>query len=148
MFVTYIPEDSPADKQEWEFRPGKLRESQAERIEKRYARLLGEKSVALEQFRMGVLQQQASARRVLLWHLLSLDHPTIRIEDVDPIRDEVEVEASKAELEDLRSAVLAMTGLDEMQRDLMVASVDSQILEARGDGSGKALSRNSESVTG
>src|SRR5574342_389387 len=100
MYVTYQPEGS--EPQRWEFRPGRLRESRAEMLERRYAKLIGEKSVPFEQFRMAILQDQASARRVLLWHLLNLVHPTLRIEDVDPIRDELTIEASRSELEELR----------------------------------------------
>lgn len=149
MYVTYSPEGSEAPTR-WEFRPGRLRLSRGAMIETRYARLIGEKSVAIEQWRMAVLQNQASARRVLLWHLLDLDHPgRIKIEDVDPISDELVVEASRPELEELRDALLSVP-MDEGQRDLMLAAVDAQIAEAPDDedAPGKALSTSSDASTG
>lgn len=145
MFVTYHPEGSP--EQRWEFRPGRIRESRAEMLERRYAKLIGEKSVPFEQFRMAVLQDQASARRVLLWHLLNLDHPTLRIEDVDPLRDELRIEASKSELGELREALVGVA-MDAAQREMMLAAVDAQIEAAPEDGAGKVPLSNSESATG
>lgn len=147
MYVHYRPEDG--EERTWEFRPGRIRESRGEMIERRYAKLIGEKSAAVEQWRMGVLQQQSSARRVLLWHLLDLDHPgKYRMEDVDPYRDELEVEASKSELVELKAALENIGGLDDMQREMMLAQVDAQIEAAPDDEAGKAPSPISEDATG
>lgn len=147
MFVSYQPEGS-TEARRWEFRPGRIRESRAEMLERRYAKLIGEKSVPFEQFRMAILQDQASARRVLLWHLLNLDHPTLRIEDVDPLRDELTVEASRSELEELRITLAGAPGMDEAQRDTMLAMIDAQIAAAPDDDAGKAPSASSALVTG
>lgn len=147
MFVTYEPEGS-TEPRRWEFRPGRLRESRAEMLERRYAKLIGEKTVPFEQFRMAVLQDQASARRVLLWHLLQLEHPTLRIEDVDPLRDELTIEASRSELTELRDTLATAGGLDDTQRELMLAQIDTQIAAAPEDDAGKAPSATFESGTG
>lgn len=146
MYVTYQPEGS--EPQRWEFRPGRLRESRAEMLERRYAKLIGEKSVPFEQFRMAILQDQASARRVLLWHLLNLVHPTLRIEDVDPIRDELTIEASRSELEELRDTLATAGGLDDTQREMMLAQIDAQIAAAPQDDAGKVPSPSFEPATG
>jgi hypothetical protein len=147
MFVTYQPEgaSSPLER---EFQPGRIRESRAEMIERRYAKLLGEKFVPFEQWRMAVLQDGAAARRVLLWHVLSIDHPTVRIEDVDPYRDELIVQASKSELGELRETLASAGGMDDAQRETMLAMVDAQIEAAPDDGMGKAPLPISVPVTG
>ena len=149
MRVTYKPEGSDEAKV-WDFRAGRIRLSRGAMIEQRYAKLIGEKSTAIEAWRMGVLQQQATARRVLLWHLLDLEHPgKVRIDDVDPFSDELEVEASKQELVELKAALENVGGLDEMQREMMLAQVDAQIAAAPDDDdAGKAPSPTSDEGTG
>jgi hypothetical protein len=146
--IVYTPEGQPA--QEWNLLPGKIRESRAEMIERRYARLIGEKSVPFEQWRMALLQDEASARRVALWHLLNLIHPTLKIEDVDYVRDELKVTASKLELGELRISIETAGGLDDAQREAMLANIDVQIAAAHDDqdDAGKALSTSSGNVTG
>lgn len=147
MKVVYTPEGQAV--QEWNFRPDRIRESRAEMIERRYAKLIGEKSVPFEQFRMAVLQDEASARRVLLWHLRSLEHPTLRIEDVDFLRGELKITASKAELGELRLALETAGGLEEQQREMMLAAIDAQMATAPDDDdAGKALSPISGDATG
>lgn len=146
MRVTYTPADN--DEQVWDFLPNKIRESRGEQIEKRYAKLLGEKSVAFEAFRMAVLQGQSSARRVLLWHHLNLVHPTVKVEDVDPLKGELLIEASKSELTELRTVLEHVGGMDDEQREVMLASIDAQIETAPDDESGKALSKTSDASTG
>lgn len=148
MLVTYKLKGSD-EARSWNFQPDDLFEIRCEFIEKRYAKLLGEKSVAFEEWRMAVLREQASARRVLLWHLLDLDHPgKLRIDDVNPRRGELKVEASKSELEELRATLENVGGMDDMQRELMLAQVDAQILAAPDDDGGKAPSNDSEDATG
>lgn len=147
MIVTYHPEDS-AEPQVWEFIHSRLRETRAEMIEKRYAKLIGEKTAPLDQWRMAVLQGAAAARRVLLWHLQNLDHVTLRIEDVDPLRSELTVEMSRPELEELRAAIAGSTAMDESQRDMMIAALDADIAKAPEEGLGKAPSKSSDAATG
>lgn len=146
MKVVYTPEGG--ERQEWDFLPARIRESRAEMIERRYAKLIGEKSVPFEQFRMAALQDSASARRVLLWHLLSTIHPTVRIEDVDPLRGELKVTASKSELGELRTVLETTGGMDDEQRTIMLATIDAQIAGAPDDEAGKALSPISGDATG
>lgn len=147
MKVIYTPEGQ--EPKEWDFLPARIRESAAEMIERRYGKLIGEKSVPFEQFRMAALQDSASARRVLLWHLLAREHHTIRIEDVDPLRGELKVTASKTELGELRTALETAGGMDEEQRVAMLAAIDAQMAGAPEDEeTGKALSPSSGDVTG
>lgn len=148
MLITYKPKGTTKART-WNLQPDDLYEVRCEFIERRYAKLIGEKSAAFEEWRMAVLREQASARRVLLWHLLDLDHPgKIKIEDVNPRRGELKVEATKSELVELRATLENVGGMDDMQRELMLAQVDAQIAAAPADDEGKAPSPTSADVTG
>jgi hypothetical protein len=146
VFVTFTPEDT-GEVQRFEFKPGRIRSSRAEMIEKKYAKLAGEK-LTYDQFKMAVAQGSAIARRVLLWHVLNTVHPTLRIEDVDPFEDEILVEYSRTELEELRAEIVKAKGLDDEQREAIVARLDQEIETAPDDDGGKAPSKNSEPGTG
>jgi hypothetical protein len=147
MFLTYTPEDG--DAQRFEFRPKRVRASRAEMIEKRYGQLAGIKNATWDQFKVAIQQGSASARRVLLWHLLSAEHPTLKIDDVDPFEDEVELEYSKSELLEVREFLSSAPNIPEADLALMLAKVDMDIMTAPEDGSeGKAPSKTSADATG
>ncbi len=149
MKVTYTQRGA-SEPQVWDFRPDDIFETDAEMIERRWAKLIGEKSAAFDAWRLMVLQGQASARRVLLWHCQDRDHRgRIRIDNVNPRRGELVVEASKAELVDMRG-VLEHAGMDEIQREVVLAQLDAQIAAApEDDDQGKAApSPTSDDVTG
>jgi hypothetical protein len=151
VFVTYRPEDQPAEAvQRWEFDPGRIRSVEAELIEKRY----GQK---FDVWRNDVRVGSAKARRVLLWHLLRRQHPVLRYEDTpDFLMDEVLVEHSVAELVELRDRMAKAT-LDEETRTQISTALDLEITEAmareglvdvaEAEG-GKATSPAAESATG
>lgn len=157
MFVTYKPESG--DEQRWEFDPAKVRQSAAEMIEKRYG---GGRTY--EQWKAAVQQGESRARRVLLWHLMTRDHHTLRYEDVpDFLMGEFEVEFSLAELHALREQVLKVDAPDKQEeRENTLVALDIQITEAMAregvvvgddeDGEpepvGKARSKKSGSGTG
>lgn len=135
MHVTYKPEDGTP--QEWEFNPGRVRAGAAEVIEKRFGD-------SWEKFCAAVQQGSMRARRVLLWHLLTREHPGLRLEDVpDFYADEVVVEHSVAELTELRER-LDKADLPEDQRVMTHAAFDLAMSEAMAReerlGQGKALS--------
>ncbi len=144
MFVTYTPEGG--DPQTWEFRPGRVRASRAAMLERRYSKLAGE-GKTWDQFKADVQRGSADARRVLLWHLVTLDHPTTRIEDVDPLEDELVVEHSREELLDLRYEVEKSKTMDDATRMMLLEKLDEEIESAREDDSGKAPSTTSVSAT-
>jgi hypothetical protein len=147
MFVTYRPEGS--EPEVYEFRPGRVRSMQAAMIEKRFAKLIGEKSATWDQFKIAVLQGSASARRVLLWHLQSLAHPTLRIEDLpDFYEEELLVEHSKSELEEMRESLEKAPGISEGDLTIMLGKLDVEIMTAREGGGGKAPSATSSDATG
>lgn len=122
MIVTYSPEDGP--QQRWEFAPRKIKSRQAEEIERRYGAGFG---TWVTHLREGV----ASARRVLLWHLMRRDHPTLRWDDVPDFGwGELEVELSRDELTAVRERAAADTSLDPEVREAALEALDKQIAEA------------------
>jgi hypothetical protein len=151
VFITYRPEDQPAEAvQRWEFNPGRIRQSEAEIIEKRYG-------AKFDVWRNDVRVGSAKARRVLLWHLLRREHPGLKYEDTpDFYMDEVLVEHSVTELVELRDRMAKAT-LDEETRGQIQTALDLEITEAMArEGlvdeaeavEGKATSPAVESATG
>jgi hypothetical protein len=121
LHVTYTPEDG--DAQEWEFDPLRIRSSQAEMIESRF----GEN---WEAWTAGVQSGNMKARRVLLWHLLSREHPTLRYEDVpDFYAGELVVQHSVAELTRLREPI-ETSNLPADKREIILAAFDREMTDA------------------
>lgn len=123
MFVTFKPENG--DAQQWEFNPRRVRAAQCVMIEKRYGK-------PWSVFTTHLMQGSMEARQVLLWHLIRLDHPSLRWEDTpDFYADELEVEFSRSELEELRAAVATARGsLTEAERADALATIDGEIEKA------------------
>jgi len=139
MHITYAPEDG--DRQEWDFDPDRVRSSLAEMIERKY----GE---TWDQFCVGVQSGNMRARRVLLWHLLRLEHPALRYEDVpDFYASEVKVQYSVAELNEFRDRLQKMH-LPENQRDMAMAALDVEMTSAMEREEGKAPSATSDPTGG
>lgn len=144
--MTYKPDG--AEPQRWEFRPGRVRASRAAMLERRYSKLAGGgEAKTWDMFKADVLRGSADARRVLLWHLLSLEHPTVRIEDVDPLEDELLVEHSRSELAEMRAELARTKAIDDEQREMMLIRLDEEIQIAPDDDAGKAPSATSETGT-
>lgn len=142
MFVTYKPESG--DVRKWTFDPGRVRASKAEMIEKRF----GE---TWDQWRVAVQTGNIKARRVLLWHLLTIDHPTFRWEDTpDFYADELEIEYSVAELNEVRERV-AKANLSAEEKEAFFAVFDTELTEAMAreevEAEGKAHSPSGGSAT-
>lgn len=121
MHVTYRPEGDA--EQRWEFDPTRVRASKAEMIEKRF----GE---SWDVFLASIQQGSMRARRVLLWHLLTLAHPGLRFEDApDFFADELLVEYTVAELNEIRTRVASKMPAGE-EREQVLTLLDSEITEA------------------
>lgn len=133
MHVTYRPEDG--EEQRWEFDPSKVRASKAELIEKRYGQ-------NWDKWRADVQSGNMRARRVLLWHLLTQEHHTIRYEDTpDFAVDELLVEHSATELAAFKDRLMK-ADLPEADREQMLVALDLEISEAIARGEqleGKAI---------
>ena len=131
MHISYKPDDG--DEQEWDFDPGRVRASVAEMIERRF----GENYDA---WQAGIQSGNIKARRVMLWHLLTLEHPRLRFEDVpDFYADELRVQFSVAELTLIRDR-LQRANLSEDKREQALAAIDLEMTEAMEREEGKAQS--------
>ncbi len=141
MRVTYSPEGG--DEQAWEWDPDRVRQTQAEMVEKRYGK-------PWAQFVIDVQAGNAKSRRVLLWHLLTQQHHTLRYEDTpDFYMGELEVEHSLSELTEIRDRALKAS-MPEDEREQLLTALDLGITEqlAQGEELGKAPSSESGSSTG
>jgi hypothetical protein len=145
MHVTYSPEDG--DRQEWTFKPGRVRSSEAATMEKAFGG-------TWDELTLGVQGGNTRARRVMLWHLLRREHARMLYEDTpDFYADELAVEFSVDELTPMRDRI-QKSSMSEDQRDQLLAALDLAISEAmeREEGqqclealrdAGKALSETS-----
>lgn len=121
MHITYRPGDG--DEQRWDFDPDKVRASQAELIEKRAG-------LSFDAWHNAVRSGGVKARRVLLWHLIRLEHHTLRYEDTpDFALGELLVEHSAAELLELRDRLQKASMPDDERAQVEVA-LDIEITEA------------------
>ena len=121
MHITYSPEDG--DRQEWDFNPDRVRQSVAEVIERRFGG-------TWDEFKAGVQSGSMRARRALLWHLLSLQHPTLRYEDTpDFFAGELKVQFSVTELTELRELTLK-ANLSAEKREMALTAIDFEMSEA------------------
>jgi hypothetical protein len=146
MFITEKPEGQAPTR--YEFDAKRISMSRAAMLESRFKKLSGEDQVTLELMRMSAIQGGAAAQRVILWHCKNVLHPVLKIEDVDPLMGEVEVKPSAGEIEELRAAVANNTGLNDAQRELILASLDTLAGEPEESDEGKAPSSDSETSTG
>lgn len=125
MQVTYKPEDHPDRNQTWEFDPQRVRQSRAEMIEKRFG---GRYSEWVE----GVQRADSRARRVLLWHLMSMDHHTLKLEDVpDFMMGELEVDYALADLQRIRLQV-SESSMDDATKETALERLDLEIATRMG----------------
>lgn len=102
MLVTYTQEGQ--EPQEFTFRPGRLKMSQQAIIERNLSNLVGEKMSFLE-FVQDVRVRSPHAVRVLLHWCRMQAQPTTRLEDVDPMGDEVQIRFHRSDLLPLRELV-------------------------------------------
>lgn len=138
MRVTYSPEAGEA--QSWDYVPNKVRQSDAEMIEKRAG-------MEWDEFNKALLAGAARPRKVLLWHLMRRTHPVLRWEDVpDFFMSEVQIELSAEELGRVRQAA-EKADMEPDAKSALLKAIDEQLAEVAGDDAGKALSPTSEPAT-
>ncbi len=123
MKVTYKPDG--AKPQVWTWDPGDVRQSEAEAIQRRFGG-------SWDEFSAAVRQNDARARRILLWHFQRQTHPALRYEDTPDFRmRELEVEYDIDELVLIRDRLLR-ADLDEESRDMALAAVELEISDRMG----------------
>jgi hypothetical protein len=122
VIVFYRPEGEP--EQAFEFHPDRVRQKRAVAIEKAAG-------LTWDEWNHAVLMGSAAARAVLLWHLLSLTHAKLRLDDVDFAMGELTVEMSLAEMLEMREQVATSNRVKPEQRDEALQVLDADIEEAR-----------------
>lgn len=130
MFVTFDPEDgSPV--REWTFDPDDVLRSEAQAIEKAFGG-------PWEQWIAALRVKDAKARGVMLFHLLSQEHPKLRFEDTPDFRmRQMNVQMSSAELREVHDQ-MARTRMGEDLRDAFEAAYERDLQDALAR-EGKAL---------
>jgi hypothetical protein len=139
MIVTYRPEGSETGTT-WEFEPDKVRASRMEMVERRWSGGSDPEAGASSYARwLAAIQQgETRARRVLLWHLLSLEHHALRLEDVDYCLSELEIRYTKSEYDQMMESV-RKGRRPEAQRETILATLAAQREEAPDGGKAAAI---------
>lgn len=117
MYLEYQPEGADEPKR-WKYNPRKLMSVEREDIERRTGR-------NYSQFTTDVLQGNSLCRRALLFTFLRREHPKTRFEDVDFAWDELKLDYTKAEWQEMRQKVLGTQHGDELAASLQM--IDEQI---------------------
>ncbi|HEV2778696.1 MAG TPA: hypothetical protein VGX25_04775 [Actinophytocola sp.] len=134
MLVTYTPADG--DEQRWEFHAGEVLAADAEAIERAFAD-------TWDSWVMAVLKGGMRARRVLVWHLIKTQHPSLLFADTPNFRvDEVKVEYDRDELQKIRDSVAEERKLDAATREQVLSWLDNQLAKAPEGSGGKARSKS------
>ncbi|RSS51366.1 hypothetical protein [Streptomyces sp. WAC01280] len=130
MFLAYQPEGQ-SEPTRWRYNPRRLMTVERETIE----RLTGKN---FTEFTTDVLQGNSLARRALLYTFLRRDHPKTKFEDVEFFWDELKLEYSKQEWEEMRAR--AAENLVGAEREQAITQFDAEIETAFDDTSdeGKA----------
>lgn len=133
MKLIYTPDDG--ERQEWVYKPGKLRAGDAELLERRTNMSWGD-------FNQALARGSILPRRALLWYFLRQTHATLRFEDVDFALDELSLEFDRQEWAAIRQQVEEAKlpeGTPDEMRETVLADIDRQAADAE-EGPGKATS--------
>jgi hypothetical protein len=93
VYLVYQPEGSE-EPTRWVYNPRKLMSAEREQIERRTGLMYAE-------FTQAVIQGSSLCRRALLFVMLKRDHPTTKWDDVDFAWDELTLEHSRAEYDQM-----------------------------------------------
>ncbi|MFD3654329.1 hypothetical protein [Streptomyces sp. NPDC058620] len=130
MYLVYQP-DGQSEPTRWHYNPKKLMSVEREDIERRTER-------NFSAFTQDVLQGNSRCRRALLFTFLRRDHPKTKFEDVDFAWDELSLDYSRQEWEEIRKNIVDTQHGDELAASLI--KIDAAIETAYDDTSteGKA----------
>lgn len=110
MYLVYQPEGTEEPRR-WTYNPRKLMSAEREAIERQTGLMYSE-------FTQAVIQGSSICRRALLYVMLKRDHPTTKWGDVDFAWDELRLEYSRGEFDQMIQD--AEDSLSGEQRDLAV----------------------------
>lgn len=123
MYLVYQPEGDEEPKR-WKYNPRKLMSPERELLERKTGKNFTE-------FTKDVVAGSSVCRRALLYVFLKRDHAKLRYEDVDFAWDELRLEYSRGELQQIRDQVAdAMSG---EQAAAALDKLDEQIADAFDD---------------
>ena len=155
MKLIYRPDGQ--EPQEWEFVLGKFRVGEMKTVEKATGMPFA------TEFKDRLFKGDSTARQALLWVLRRRTDPTLQLRDVDFADDELTLEFSLPEWQDMRQSVEEAPGLSDDQRTVALAAIDSEIAQIHAEqqrlaalipdegqpvDEGKAPSKNSATATG
>lgn len=124
MKLIYTPEDGP--RQEFVYKPGKIRAGDAELLERRTSMSWGD-------FNQQLARGSILARRALLWFFLRQTHVALRFEDVDFALDELQLEFDRGEWATIRKQVEEAKlpeGTPDEMRETVLAEIDREAADA------------------
>lgn len=123
MYLVYQPEGDEQP-QRWKYNPRKLMSAERELLERKTGKNFTE-------FTKDVVAGSSVCRRALLYVFLKRAHAKLRYEDVDFAWDELRLEYSKGELQQIRDEVADALSGDQAAAAL--AKLDEQIADAFDD---------------
>jgi hypothetical protein len=133
VIVNYRPGGEAA--QQWEWHADEVSAGEAELIEKRF-------EGTWDGFLLAVTQGSMRARRILLWHLLRSEHPTLKLDDLQFKVGELSVDFDKTELQQMYDeAVKRSDQIPEDKRELVLSVLRMELDKAGGAPAGKARSK-------
>lgn len=125
MYLVYEPEGAE-EPTRFKYNPKKLMSVEREMLERRTDR-------NFSKFTADVMEGNSLCRRALLFLFLKREHPGTRFEDVDFAWDELRLEYSKSEYQQMREAMQqSLTGgelaaaLEQIDREMETAYDDSE----------------------
>jgi hypothetical protein len=136
MKLVYTPDGEAP--QEWKYKPGRIRASDAELLERRTGMSWGD-------FNQQLARGSVLARRALLWYFLRQTHATLRFEDVDFALDELTLEFDRDEWAHIRRQVEETklpAGTPDEMRETLLAELDREAAGAD-EAEGKASASTS-----
>jgi hypothetical protein len=116
VYLVYKPEGTD-EPHRWTYNPRKLMSAEREAIERQTGLMYSE-------FTQAVVQGSSICRRALLWVMLKREHPTTKWGDVDFAWDELTLEYSRSEFDQMIQD--AQDNLSGEQRDLVVQSLTTE----------------------
>jgi hypothetical protein len=130
VYLVYTPGEG--DVQRFEYRPTKLMATEREMLERQTDQNFSE-------FTAKVLQGNSRCRRALLFLFLRRQHPRLKFDDVDFAWDELKLEYSRQELQQMRDQVADTLHGDE--RAAALAKLDEEIETAYDDAESEGKAR-------
>lgn len=123
MLVEYTP-DGQTEPTTWTYTRNKVMSKRGEMIERVYGD-------TFERWNVALVQGSARARRVLLWHLIGMEHPRLKYADLDDYRtDQLVLRFDSSELKGMRDNVGSDKKMSEDERDAMTGYLHAEYVAA------------------